>query len=35
VGLIPIVVFAAVPAARRRALGLSEESTVEARLPAV
>jgi glutamate formiminotransferase len=35
VGLIPAVVFAAVPAARRRTLGLSEEETVEARLPAV
>jgi glutamate formiminotransferase len=33
VGLIPEVVLAAVPAARRRALGLSEEATVEARLP--
>jgi hypothetical protein len=27
------VVLAAVPSARRRALGLSEETTVEARLP--
>ena len=32
VGLVPEVVLAAVPPARRRALGLSEETTVEARL---
>jgi glutamate formiminotransferase len=33
VGLIPEVVLHAVPPARRRALGLSEETTVESRLP--
>ena len=34
VGLIPDVVLAAVPTARRGELGLSEEATVESRLPA-
>jgi glutamate formiminotransferase len=35
VGLIPEVVLATVPAARRAELGLSETATVEARLRAV
>jgi len=34
VGLIPEVVLRAVPAGRRRALGLAEDATVEARLAA-
>jgi formylmethanofuran dehydrogenase subunit A len=34
VGLLPEVVLTAVPASRWRELGLSEEATVESRLPA-
>jgi glutamate formiminotransferase len=35
VGLIPVAVLATVPSGRRAELGLSEEATVESRLPAI